>query len=647
MTLAAIFLTKNDFFKKSTVLNLGGKYIYEFEEFANGSFGIRRILNEKYIKNFFDSSEVLLNISAVVGANGVGKTSIMKEITSTVTNKRTSNLLIYEKGDKIILHPKQSIVKLDDTDEFEIGSDIIDISTIYYSPFLDFKAEFNGIDLSFDSILKKDLQSIPELALPGGIIFPSDILKQANYKRYRNLKVSELAKPIKEIFDFPDDNLHRVTFTRYKIDADGHKVTFHNTPRDFQPFLQVLFQKIRDEAGIIRNFKRDSQEDIFILQKNLLKNYILMDFFCLLVKLMEVNNSYLEEGHFKTVDIFKLGSIYNKYNAFGFFKLWLSDYFYSKADDKNLPDVEVLNLMNFLFEYIDNIEYLKERKGSIYFNWNLKSIFFETEKLDELYKLERTLIVSLSKYYAYNDMKGNLVYDTVSQIPKYINLEPSFRNLSSGETAMLNLFSRIHEYFDINVISNVPTDKKYANYLLLLDEADLGFHPIWKRHFVKTLIEFLTKLFKKIDSKVQIIFTTHDPLALSDLPSNNIVYMSKLSNDSSSSIISNSNSLKPKHSFGANLTDLLADSFFLKDSLMGDFAKDKIQQTIDWLNKEERNIEEKDYHKQLINMVDEPILQTKLESMYYNLFKDEIDLEEKKQHLSNLAEQYGLDINIK
>ena len=410
--------------------------------------------------------------------------------------------------------------------------------------------------------------------------------------------------------------------------------------------MKKLYLKIREEANVIRNSKRDTPQNQFNLQKNLLKNYILMDIFCLLTRLMEIENTYLKEGHFDKINSIRPEELIKSNSAWELFKIWFEDYYYSKGRRKNLPDKEILSLLDFLFDYVDNIEFDSNQKGSIYFDWSLKSIFLETEKVDELYELERKLINSLGKYYAISDSNDNIEYRTVSQIPNYINFEPSSRNLSSGETAMLNLFSRIHEYFDINVISEMPTERKYKQYLLLLDEADLGFHPIWKRHFVKTLIEFSAKLFQRLEAKVQIIFTTHDALTLSDLPSNNIVYIDKSSNSSSRTILSDSDTHKPRHSFGANLTDLLAESFFLEDSLMGDFARDKIQNTIDWLIKENRNIERKGYHKELINMVDEPILRTKLEDMYFEVFKDEMDQERKKQHLLNIAQQYGLAINF-
>ena len=644
MKLAAIYINEHYLFEKPYVLNFGGKYIYNVHEYTN-VLSFERTPNNRFIKDFFDDSGTLLNVSAIVGSNGVGKTSLMYEIVECINRNNGNHVIIFEDDELAVLHNFMRPGKSLDI-PFPCENTEVDINTIYYSPFLDFKPTLSGIDLSFDSILGKDLETLSFLSPPSGFVIPKEVLKQANYKRIRNLKVSDLASPIKKIFDFPDDNLHRVTFTRYRIDADEYEVFFENTPWDFRPFLKGLYKKIKLEANEIRNSKRDTDQDQFVLQKNLLKNYVLMDMFCLLIRLMEIENTYLQEGHFDKIDKNSHEGLLENNNAFDLYKIWLNDYFYSKGDRKNLPHKEIVNLLDFLFDYIDNIEYESGQKGSVYFDWSLKSIFLETDKVDALYELERDFINSLSKYYAVSDTNSNIEYRTVSQIPNYINFEPSSRNLSSGETAMLNLFSRIHEYFDINVISEMPTQRKYRQYLLLLDEADLGFHPIWKRHFVNTLIDFSTKLFQKLDTTVQIIFTTHDALTLSDLPSNNIVYVHKSSNVFPRTILTDSDTQKPRHSFGANLTDLLAESFFLEDSLMGDFAREKIQNTINWLHNDNRNMEKKGYHKELINMVDEPILRTKLEDMYFEVFKDEMDQERKKQHLLDIAQQYGLDINF-
>ncbi|WP_127140327.1 AAA family ATPase [Flagellimonas marinaquae] len=646
MNLAAIYFFDHYLFENSFTLNFGGKYIYDVQE-TPSEITFRRKLNDKFIEEFFDDTGTLLNISSIVGANGAGKTTLMYEIIESVINNQENNVIIFEEGEKIYLHNFMRTGK--SIDFGNLGEKVvkdIDISTIYYSPFLDFKPKLKGIDLSFDTILAKDLETIFDFEPQSHTTSPAEILRQANFKRIRNLKTSNLAESIKEMFDFPDDDFHRITFTRYRIDANRKNVSFENTPTDFRWFLERLYQKIEEEADAIRNSKRDTEEDQFILQKNLMKNYILLDVFCILHRLMEIHNTYLREGHFESIKYKHSDNIFEKFDALSLFKLWFKDYYYTLGKRKNLPDEEVLSLLKHLFDYIDSIVYDKTIRGSEFFDWSLKSIFVSSKQLDELYKLEQSLINCLAKYYAVNDTNGKIKYEVVEEIPHYINIQPSRRSLSSGETAMLNLFSRIHEYFDNN-IDKILVDRKYGFYLLLLDEADLGFHPTWKKGFVKTMIDFCSKFFSQLGIKVQIIFTTHDPLTLSDLPSNNVVYINKSSDNSGRTIISNSDQNRPKHSFGANLTDLLADSFFLNDSLMGDFAKEKIQVTIDWLRNEARDMDKRQQHERIISLVDEPILRANLEEMYFEAVQDDFDESEKIAYLKNIAIRLGInDINF-
>ena len=87
-----------------------------------------------------------------------------------------------------------------------------------------------------------------------------------------------------------------------------------------------------------------------------------------------------------------------------------------------------------------------------------------------------------------------------------------------------------------------------------------------------------------------------------------------------------------KETFGGNIHDLLADSFFISDGLMGDFAKEKIREVIDWINNnKESSIETKstphfleklDYYKKVISFIDEKIIKIKLSEMITELVPD-------------------------
>ena len=75
-----------------------------------------------------------------------------------------------------------------------------------------------------------------------------------------------------------------------------------------------------------------------------------------------------------------------------------------------------------------------------------------------------------------------------------------------------------------------------------------------------------------------------------------------------------------QHTFGANIHELLYDSFFLK-STTGEFANEKITNLIEWLKNDaddSKNINEgsKAYYMQILDYIDEPVLKNKLRSMW-------------------------------
>lgn len=130
-------------------------------------------------------------------------------------------------------------------------------------------------------------------------------------------------------------------------------------------------------------------------------------------------------------------------------------------------------------------------------------------------------------------------------------------------------------------------------------------------------------------------------MTLSDFPNNNIVYLFK--NNQKTEVLDYDSKKRPTKTFGANISDLLADSFFVDNGLIGDFAKIKIEETIKWINKNsDAKNRDKDlffkeikYHKQIISIIDESIVKIKLSEMISEL-EDKNDFQ--KQILSDEIE---------
>jgi hypothetical protein len=194
-------------------------------------------------------------------------------------------------------------------------------------------------------------------------------------------------------------------------------------------------------------------------------------------------------------------------------------------------------------------------------------------------------------------------------------------SVSSGEQSFLNLFSTLY-YHASNIREGIEIDEYNFNsledikedILLLLDEGDNAFHPQWKKAYVKYLRNITPLIFEGF--KIQIIITSHDPLTLSDLPKNNVVYLERQDN------VTRLSASAIKKTFGANVADLLKDSFFIQDGQIGDFVAGQIDRIIKDINSRQISEERKREIERIIQAIDEPILKFKLAEMLSEALDD-------------------------
>ena len=182
-------------------------------------------------------------------------------------------------------------------------------------------------------------------------------------------------------------------------------------------------------------------------------------------------------------------------------------------------------------------------------------------------------------------LEGEAVIDIDSEIlnivPSWLNVEfinengASFSTLSSGEKSIYTLISTILYQIN-NIKSRVNLNEgSYKNIILLLDETDLGLHPKWQREYIYNIVNSIKKSATGIN--VHIICTSHSPFIVSDLPKDNILF---LKNGAESKL--NNYEL----TFAENIHTLLNDSFFMQDHMMmGKFAETKIEEIFDFFNR--------------------------------------------------------------
>ncbi len=209
----------------------------------------------------------------------------------------------------------------------------------------------------------------------------------------------------------------------------------------------------------------------------------------------------------------------------------------------------------------------------------------------------------------------------------------TFEKLSSGEKQQIySIHTIIYHLRNLSSIKNGSVLKKYSKINILLDEIELYFHPEMQRNFVNRLLKGIGQLSanleRNIDS-INILIATHSPFVLSDIPSTNVL---RLTRGHSTEV--------SEHTFGANIHDLLANDFFLDKGFMGEFAKEKINETIDWINKhielKRKQVLIKDdvfyknykHYKKVIEFIGERVLRVKLIQMLSELHEGKVEFNE-------------------
>ena len=153
--------------------------------------------------------------------------------------------------------------------------------------------------------------------------------------------------------------------------------------------------------------------------------------------------------------------------------------------------------------------------------------------------------------------------------------------LSSGENSLLSLFASLYYIFGEDYASSKAEDYRIINkfrndqavvcdsVILLIDEADLTYHPDWQLELIDLLTAFLPRIYPpQCCQDIQIILSTHSPILLSDVPQQNVIYL-KLDPERHCAVVDES---AHGGTFGQNIHLLFRDSFFLKNGIIGRFT---------------------------------------------------------------------------
>lgn len=236
---------------------------------------------------------------------------------------------------------------------------------------------------------------------------------------------------------------------------------------------------------------------------------------------------------------------------------------------------------------------------------NLEKNFLEQNIID----LTTQTLMNMSDYAFETDCNMIKNYQKTFQRENSINNVDEFdnkivgenlSNFSSGERARITIFARLLSIFHVeeSMKGKLRVRDRSSNYMILLDEAELYFHPAWQRKIILDIRNFLLEINKRYDvfDNIFIIFSSNSPFYMSDLPD---------------CAIHRLNGEQEEKTFGKNIYGLLKTKFFMDKGVMGAFAQEKLDRALHFLASNEKSGDDKilEEIRYLISIVGDPMLE--------------------------------------
>jgi predicted ATPase len=517
-------------------------------EFKDGILNIDE--NKHYVSIFPDN----INITAIVGENGSGKSSILFSILEEYSFHE--KFLIYSSNNKIFIKligfNNKSLI-----DEISMGKNKL-------------------------SEIRQRNKNEKEMLNPDIRLYDASLSYKVDDKNCypnKNFDIKYIEKEnIQNIIYYLMDNQHKEYFGNY-----------------FEPIKIIL--------KINKSLQDINKQNVEEIEKNLNNKmekflFIICKYLCTLIKYFSNMSS----------DFIELDNVSNFQE------------FYEIVTKKLLSMKEKDIPARFPHIYPKELEKAK----------NIVKYLERVSKLSEIFEeFEESDFIGINQFYIESKYLINDNFYIIEELPPcfYIDFQDKenrrYNDLSFGEKESLNI------RFYIENIMKKEKEKR----IFLLDEPINNFHPDWQ----KKLLLYLINTFKNREGNIHFILTSHSPFLLSDLPKQNVIFLEK---DEKTGNCMNATDKVDINPFGANIHTLLSHGFFMKDGLMGEFAKDKIDTAIKYLNQKILTPIELDYCENIISIIGEPIIKRELQKMLDSKRLSEI--EQIKKEIKALEERMTL-----
>ena len=562
--------------------------------------------NNEYLENFFGKN---INVTAIVGENGSGKSNLL-DLIYIGTSPTSDYFYIFDSG-------KELLIKGIDVPNEPNG--IITHNKIKKTIFL----SKNSIRLRCENFNRDIVLKKKELSFVYYNNMFSDIKNIESHcmigssdENKFNISTSYLVNNYgKHEFEMKKDTQH------HYVSFENHYKLFKN--KNIQNTINML--KIYDIKLPIIVPKK-----LYISIENTLINRLM----------------YIEKIEYKSQEYFNNNTQFILDGLSYIEKIKLSllinflDYSLNSNCEYLLEKINIQNNkdINSIFEAFVQVFSIKQHKGNIQINPFIDD-FYKMNQLLKVIEGWQKKIKHGSLILAFDDIDDAFVenYQKITLIGlDFFHFEWS-PSLSTGQENLLFQFANFY-----SLILNRTKELK-DNIFIFIDEGENSLHPNWQKKYIKYFVDFFNKNFTQ---KINLIFATHSPFILSDLPKENIIFLDKFDEKETKlkypklkiNELKNGNCINVTKdielkTFGANIHTLLSDGFFMNDGLMGEFAKSKINEIKKFydenkeLKKDDSNFESKkdefernkEYFQNIQRIIGEPFLQTIIKNYFDEL----------------------------
>lgn len=228
------------------------------------------------------------------------------------------------------------------------------------------------------------------------------------------------------------------------------------------------------------------------------------------------------------------------------------------------------------------------------------------------------------------------LFTSISYMPNGAQtFDAYWAGLSSGQMAYLRIYARLYQALTRVIERNEVHHQNYKTLTILIDEGETGFHPQWQKKYIQLLLNIIEQVFANFP--VQLIVGSNSAFIASDIPQSNLLLLHRRASDGQCQVTSWAGK---EQTFAANIHTLFTESFFLQDGLMGDFARFKVGELIQYLQHEATQQDDNRAEmRAIMDMIGEPVIRMKLQEMWNEKFGPEERIAELQKEIDELRRQ--------